>query len=302
MTYKINFQTFSDSFTVPAEIVGADFDKLDNIFLKVILLIIKNSGKNYSVSLISNLLNISQSEVEKAIQYWMDKGMLIRASDEPLTPQQVVVLQKHSAVAPPRIENVEIAFLSERMEEKLKRPITPVEHKALLHILEFIKLPADVVMMAIEYCVSIDKVNARYLEKVCASWADHGVTTHDKAEQYLNYLQAAHSNEQQIKSIFGINDRNLIDSEKESIARWINEYSFSIDMIQYAYDRMITAIGKLSFPYINKILLTWNEKGFTSISDVTNQKAMDKASKSKVVASYDLEEIDKFWDNVPKLV
>ncbi len=185
------------------------------------------------------------------------------------------------------------------MESILSRPITSAEHKTVVHILEFLRLPADVILMAIEYCVSIDKVNARYIEKVCTTWADNGINTHELAEQYLNLLKQSRLNEMKVQKIFGIESRNLIDSERNFINRWLNEFKFNVDIIKLAYEKTINAIGKLAFPYINKILLSWYEKGYKTLEDVETNELPKKTEKKST--SYDIDELDRFWDNVPKL-
>lgn len=301
MAYKINFEAYSNNFALPQAIIDDDFDKLDVIDLKVVLLIFKNSNKNYSTNLLSNLLNVSEAQIIKSLELWTSKGVLINMPNEKISPAAVMLpnVSQQAAYNIKPANNAELSFLLDSMEERLKRPITSVEHKAIIHILEYIKLPADVIMMAIEYCVSVDKVNARYLEKVCASWADRGINTHELAEQSLNILKQTNKNAEKVKKAFGITDRNLIDSEREHISRWFNEFNFNIDVIKLAFERTISAINKLSFPYINKILSSWHEKGFKSIEDITATGGYSKPQKD--TTSYDIDDIDKFWDKVPKL-
>lgn len=299
MTYKINFEAYSNNFALPQSILDDDFDKLNIVDLKIILLIFKNSNKNYSVNLLSNLLTVSEAEVKTSLDIWVKKGILIDTPKEKIQ-SDVVVLSKlsQSAALPNKTASAELTFLLDSMEDRLKRPITSVEHKSMIHILEYLKLPADVIMMAIEYCVSVDKVNARYLEKVCTSWADNAINTHELAEQYLNILKQSSKNEEKVKKIFGISNRSLIDSEKENILRWFGEYKFNTEIIKLAYEKTISTINKLSFPYINKILSSWNEKGYKTIEDITLNE-YSKVQKEKT--SYDIDALDKFWDKVPKL-
>lgn len=47
-------------------------------------------------------------------------------------------------------------------------------------------------------------MNARYLEKTCAMWADNGIVTHELAEQYLAFLKQERSNENAVKKLLGI--------------------------------------------------------------------------------------------------
>ena len=190
MAYKINFERYSENFSLPAEIAGDEISTVAGDYLKVILLIFKNADKNYSANLLSNLLNLPEKRVSEAISYWISRGILIEQDSEKISPEVIVISKRTpQPVFPPKESmNGELAFLLECMENQLKRPITSVEYKSIVHIMETIRLPADVILMAVEYCTSIEKANIRYIEKVCATWADNGITTHELAEQYLSLI------------------------------------------------------------------------------------------------------------------
>lgn len=303
MAYKINFEAYSANFSLPEKIVEDDLATLDGDYLKVALLIFRHSDKHYSVNLLSNLLNIPEEKVKTAIQHWIAKGLLLEQESQTM-PKEAVVLQNHttpSAQNARLTSNGELNYLLECMENRLGRPLTSVEYKSVIHILEYIKLPADVVLMAVEYCISMDKMNARYIEKVCIGWADNGITTHELAEQYLSMSRQSKQNEDIVKKLFGIQNRSLIDSEKKCIARWFGEFQFDTEVVQLAYERTIHAINKLSFPYINKILTSWHEKGYATLDDIqTNEGIGKRRSPAAGKTSYDLDELDRFWDNVPK--
>lgn len=291
MSYKINFEVYANSFVLPQAVIDDDFDSLNPIYLKVIMLIFRHSYKHYSESLIANLLKLSEREVSEAIAFWSTKGILA------ITVQQhteAVVLPQPQPVAVH--DKRELSFLLQCMEGLLQRPVTAVEQKSVIHILEYIKLPADVVLMAIDYCVTAGKMNARYLEKLCSSWADKGITSHDVAEKYLAMIKQSKQREQQIKQMLGIDNRALTDSENAAMIRWINEYKFTNEMIKLAFEKTVAATGKVAFPYMNKILSNWHELGYTTIETVSGGQAVERRD-----ASYDIDELDRFWDNVPKL-
>lgn len=299
MPYKINYEAYSNNFALPKKVIDDNFDSLNPIYLKVILLIYKNSYKHFSINLLSGLLKVAEVEVKNAIDYWIDKGLLFKSEITPIKSDAIVL--STTAVPTHNTPNSrELSFLLECMEGLLKRPITSVEHKSIVHILEFIRLPADVILMAIEYCISIEKVNARYIEKVCASWADKGITSHDLAEQYLTLLKNTKQNENQLKTLFGIQNRSLTDYESDAMIRWLNEYKFSIDVIKLAFEKTVAATGKVAFPYMNKILSNWYELGYKTLADITSNDNKGKKFNSKT-SSYDIDELDRFWDNVPKL-
>lgn len=295
MGYKINFEEFKSAFSLPQAVIDEDISKVDGDCLKVVLFIFKNSERDYSVNLLSNLLNIPESKVEEAIEYWISKGIL--KSDNQTAKLPPVIISSKTAQPKIKVSNSELTYMLECAENCLKRPISSVEYKTIVHIWEYLKLPADVIIMAIEYCVSIDKANVRYIERVCTTWADNSITTHELAEQYLSTLKKAGEYEGKIKKLLSI-DRALIESERECIYKWASEYKFSLEMVKLAYEKTITAINKLSFPYMNKILISWREKGYKTVDEVKS----GKLSKASANPSYDIEEIDKYWDEVPKLV
>lgn len=299
MPYKINYEAYSNNFALPKKVIDDNFDSLNPIYLKVILLIYKNSYKHFSINLLSGLLKVAEVEVKNAIDYWIDKGLLFKSEITPIK-SDAIVLSTTAVPTHNTLNSRELSFLLECMEGLLKRPITSVEHKSIVHILEFIRLPADVILMAIEYCISIEKVNARYIEKVCASWADKGITSHDLAEQYLTLLKNTKQNENQLKTLFGIQNRSLTDYESDAMIRWLNEYKFSIDVIKLAFEKTVAATGKVAFPYMNKILSNWYELGYKTLADITSNDNKGKKFNSKT-SSYDIDELDRFWDNVPKL-
>ena len=75
-----------------------------------------------------------------------------------------------------------------------------------------------------------------------------------------------------------------ISSWAAEIEQWKN-YGFSIDLIRYAYEKTVERIDKLSFDYINKILLSWRDSGFTTVQEVHNAESdynrQKKSSASK---------------------
>ena len=310
MVYQINYEAYACNFSLPAAVVGEGMAELEGDYLKVVLLIFKNADRNYSVNLLSNLLNLPEARVEEAIRYWIGRGVLLpRDRDSRPVKAEPVLLAGERAEpcpAPPAgsVKNPssgELTFLVECMENQLHRPVTPVEYKSVIHILEYIRLPADVVLMAIEYCISVDKMNARYLEKLCADWADRGITSHEAAEEYLSRLKQERNNEAQIKRLFGIENRNLIESEKKCVSRWLEEFRFGPEVIGFAYERMIGTIGKLSFPYINKILQSWHEKGYRTLEEIRGGEGNGPRREGARSTSYNIAELDEYWkNNVPK--
>lgn len=201
-----------------------------------------------------------------------------------------------------RIDSTEeLKWLISETEKMFGRFLTQTEVAVLISMFDYAGLSADVIVMIIEYCSSIDKQNLRFIEKTAYNWADQGIDSHQKVEAHITSLITEKNNESLIKSAFGIWDRNLTTKQKEFISVWLNDWSFSIEMIKLAYEMCIDNTEKLSFPYINKILASWVEKGLISPADVLESEKSRKKSEGSD-KTFNAKEFDDFSDyTVPDL-
>ena len=105
---------------------------------------------------------------------------------------------------------------------------------------------------------------------------DNGITSHKQAEQYIKDSTKRYDIEKHIKNCFGIQNRVLSLNERKYIYKWVFEYKFEINVIKIAYNKCVDATGKMSFPYIEKILQNWKELGIKTPSDT------EKIGKNKI--------------------
>lgn len=303
MNYQINFSNYKHNFSLPSLVVEEDFKDINSDYLKIILMIFKNPDKDYSVNLLSNLLNLSESTVNSAIRYWIQKGVLLDGEEKTI-PVQVISKPKAPAVPAKPVNDSELKFLLSNMEHFLARPVTSMDVKTITYIYEYYRLPADVILMAIQYCAGKGKNSIKYIESVCIGWYDQGIVNHTLAEEYLKLSNEQKSNENKIKKMFGITGRTLIASEEKFIRTWFLEYRFDLDVIQLAYEKTVQNTGKVAFAYTNKILTNWHEKGFKTLKDIL-QNESPRSRKKKTSGggnnSYDLDEYEKQLNKIPTL-
>lgn len=76
------------------------------------------------------------------------------------------------------------------------------------------------------------------------------------------------SNEHKIRTILGIYDRALTQTEKKYISAWTEELNISPELVSLAYDKTVENTGKLSFAYMNKILVSWHGEGIKDADGV----------------------------------
>ena len=162
-------------------------------------------------------------------------------------------------------QNDEIVQLLYIAEQYLGKTLTPTEMKKILFFYDELKFSPDLIEYLIEYSVSRGHKSMRYIETVALAWADEGITTVTMAKE---------ANSRYAKEYFtifksmGISGRNPVDTEISLMNTWLNDYGFTMDIIQEACSRTVLSTGQPSFQYADKILSGWKDKNVRTLADV----------------------------------
>ena len=260
-----------------------------------------------------NIINLSESEITPFMSEVCEKNEITKTSDMGRTIDSLLEKDKELSEisvsdnvkiktrAPISLSPYEISerinsaqelkWAVSQIEKMFSKLLTQSEISTIISLYDYAGLTVDIIIMIAEYCVSIDKANMRFVEKTAYSWIDKGIDTHQKIENHITELITEKNNEALIKTAFGIWDRNLTTKQKEYLPVWLEKWEFSVEMIKLAYEMCIDNTGKLAFPYINKILNSWYEKGIKTPKDVEDNEKTRK--QNEVVSStFRAEEFD----------
>ena len=113
---------------------------------------------------------------------------------------------------------------------------------------------------------SINRKNFYYIRKTALEWLENGIDTIEAAEERMRVLEEMKCWEGEVKRALEIYGRNLVTKEKEFCESW-RIYGISPELIHFAYEKCIEKTAKLSFPYINKLLISWHQKGFKTVAE-----------------------------------
>ncbi|MEG1441156.1 MAG: DnaD domain protein, partial [Oscillospiraceae bacterium] len=175
-----------------------------------------------------------------------------------------------------------IADLISQSESILGKQLTPSDVEMIYSFHDWLGLPVEVIIMLLTYAVKRQKTGKHYLETVAMDWADKGIDTYEAAEDYISQLESFDSYERQIRSLLGIYDRSLTQTEKKYITQWSREEQLPLELIQAAYDKTVDNTGKLSWAYMNKLLTSWLQEGIKSLDELKqNNDAYRQANPSK---------------------
>lgn len=137
----------------------------------------------------------------------------------------------------------------------------------------------EIIEYLLEYCVELGHPSFNYMEKVLLNWHENGYATvseikeHSKARNVITY---------RVMGAFGLKDRNPGAKEAEFIQKWYHTYGFSVEMIELACQKTLSAIQKPSFEYTDSILTAWHKNELTTPELVT---AFEQKRKQKDTSS-----------------
>ncbi len=275
-------------------------------YLQIYIYILSSFKKNGSIlsnEEISKRLHVTLDNVMAALDFWItaevlvqtDDGYAFAESDKKFSHQaskksvsdksgkfRVRPSYDSAEIDAAASINKNIDYLFKQAERILDRLLSPSDFEMLYSFVDWLGLPVEVIIMLLNFVSSQNKTTKRYIETVAIDWADRGIDTYESAEEYIKEFELRLSNEGKIRSLLGIYDRALSQTEKKYIKLWTVDRNIPIDFISEAYDRTISATGKLSWAYMNKILETWIEKGLKDIEAVNAHEALHKLKSGAV--------------------
>ena len=153
-------------------------------------------------------------------------------------------------------------------------PISTPDMCKLFGIYDYLGLSPEVIYILINFCNdrsaelygSSKRITMRSVEKEALIWSEKGITTLDKAEEYIANWRLMHEEKTKFARAIGIKTE-LTPTQEKYITSWI-EKGISADAAAIAYDRTVTNTGKLSWNYMDKIISSWHEKGIRTAKEV----------------------------------
>lgn len=306
MKYLINAAAFIGAFPVPSTVVDKYIKLSSAVQLKVLLVCMRNSSSPIDSDEIAKILDISVSEVDDAILYWSECGILNTETPAAKTAEVkeeiVSQLQKPTRedVAKRGNEDPKIRFLLREAQMKFGRNLKTNEASAFVWLCDDLGIDVSVLLLLIEYAVSENKKNISFIEKTAIKWKDNGVETLIDAE---NEIKKAAQNKLAVSVVwkaFGIDARKPSDKEQEYCNTWVNEWGISSELLLRAYNICIDNKAKLVFQYINTVLENWRKKGYKTVADIVDgEKTAPKQTKQgkNNFAAYDLDAFEKMLNS-----
>lgn len=286
-------------------------------YVKVYLYLLRcmQAGKeDVSINSISDSLNYTEGDVQRALKYWekehlfsitrdaagtiTDLAMLPPRTKQNVTTQQAPStvssstpsvsavafseekIQNHRNYTPQELaklkQNVEYDSMLTVLETYLGHPLSSKELQTATFVFDELHFSTDLIYHLYEYCINRGKYRSEYIEKVAISWAQSNIKTPDQA---TNASVAYNADYTAVCKAFGL-QRMPGQVERNYIDHWVRDLGFDQVMLEEACSRTLLKTSKPEFKYANSILESWHKKGIHTPADIAKQDEKYKTQKT----------------------
>ena len=295
--------------TLPIRLVEEIFPTANATFIKVYMhmLMLAAKGKKIDIVDVAGDLQLLESDVMQAVNFWSGYGVLGfgNAQEGEFSAEQTAEPSSYNIqnVTENILENSRMSEMLQLAQEVLGKTISPAEMKTLYWMYDSLGFSPEVILMLLEYCVSINKRTMQYIERVATSWHSKGISTIEAVEEFLSNEEHTKNYMNGLKVIFGIRDRSLTSIEEDFLKKWHDTFGMSEEMIALAYEHCIINTAKLSFPYMDRVICRWHDEGITTIAqaeeDSRKFKKNKAASNNAATGNPENDEFEKFtWEQM----
>lgn len=300
LTYWVNegILTFcQDKFVPSEEKLEVQSPKAEDVAEKVANVHSDNSNKENNFT---DKTEVAKQPIEEVMQLVPEKKVVMSRPQKP----------NHSQIAQLVSRDKTLVDLLNEVQMVLGKTLSNSDTSTIVYLYDTCGLSASVIMMVVEYCISINKPNLRTIERIGVQWADEGVEDVLQAEQKITEARQSSRDFSKVASVFGIHIAGTPTAKQLAYAsKWVSQWKFSDEMLREAYERCLDTKGEMKFPYIDGILKRWYNENVKNISEIENNpiskrkqtfsKSQPKAAKLDQKPSYDIEELEKrsFFDD-----
>lgn len=337
MDYKINPEAYGDVFVLPKAVVNENLRLTGAVGLKALLYLYCNSPSgDTSCEAIAKALGADRGDVADAMVFWLERGLVLKDGEQPrpvMTAEAKEPKKEEAAalkaeekapakrvaelpISRPSHEQIaircgeceELRLLFSEAQNILGKTIGYEGQSILIMLYDSYGLPAEVILMLLEYAFSKGKTGYKYIASVGKEWSEKEIDTIERAGEYINAQNEADALWRQFCEQTGVKNPKPTAKQRRFLNSWSKEFSFSCEMICLAYEICVDNTGKMNLEYMNKVLKSWHDKGVKSPSDAQKEqerwneskfgKAQKKTEKKKQEvfsnnASYDIDKYEK---------
>ncbi|NLT10622.1 MAG: DnaD domain protein, partial [Ruminococcus sp.] len=264
MEYKANSGVWGTMFGVPC-VVADNFLKLaTGEQIKALLYILRCSGRNCTDEEIALNTGISVQQAADAILFWEQVNVLTpnstAAGSSIMSAPQLTAAPAPEPQPAPELKNDEAPKAVPRAKQNLNPseiaqavsdskdiselfkiaesalgPLSHTQQNSLIWMHSYLGLKTEVIITLLYYCMSIEKTNSGYIEKIACTWAENDINSLESAQEEVQRLTSYNDFTGKIMKKFEM-IRRPTPKQNDFIEQWKKE-DFSLELIGHAYEK-----------------------------------------------------------------
>ncbi len=246
--------------------------------LRILLAIIAEKG-NVDINLLAKLACVTPARAKASLVLWEEVGVITPDNEmetATITEEFTNSTSYDIADAMTSIEcaemirDNELASLISELERLMeKSSFSSGEVKLISALYTELTLSEEYILTLAVYMVEAKgRISVKRLADEAERLTKRGIDTAEALEVYFADKEKESGDMQEVKRMLGIYNRALSKKERELITKWFNEYNYSLEIIGEAFDITVINTGKLSLPYMDKLIKHWYENGAKSLNEV----------------------------------
>ena len=291
--FNVNPALYGSVFAVPSVLTDKYLKLASPAAIKVLLLILRNPGEDFTVEELSKRIGYCKADTLDAVEYWVSENVLVKngtaftsetvesgkpvdsgvnAQNKSEPMASCVAVHEKRPLPEIKIAKPTLEQISKRMEESGDVLRLMSESQSIL---------VEVIFMLLEFCVHQSRSSTAYVAKLGKVWAEKEINTVELAADYIEKSTEAEKTFSVLRELTGMSTPRPTQKQTEYILSW-RALGFEAPIIARAYDEMAERTGKISFNYMDKILLNWHTAGYKTPEDVENGERLFREKKQAV--------------------
>ncbi len=253
-----------------------------------VLVAIMEAREPLSAEQITETARVSTARAKGAIAFWEAEGVIAKAEHQSIIDEFPERLRAGEITEEPAVsvaqsirdENLrglfeEFAIISE------KPALTQNEIKILAALVTQYALTEEYLLELSAHLKSKSKLTAALLRDRATELISRGIDNTEALSVYIKDMERRSASEQEFRRLLGLYNRTLSEKEQQLFTKWGDEFGYSTTIVGEAYSITVLNTGKLSLPYMDKVLSAWHEAGCKTLEECRAVNAQKSAEEKK---------------------
>lgn len=243
--------------------------------------------QNFTHRTIATRLNLLETDVLRAWDYWEDVGIVEKIYDESgsygirfLSLKELYT--KHVYIGKPApqseptsfisvLDNPEIAHLFSMVDFYMRRDLSYQKKMDIAKWIEVYNMPPTLIEEAFRYGTEVkEKRNINYIEAIVRNWAEDNVRTPQALEENFKRHDERYYRYNHVLKAMGIQKSNFLESDVNQVNYWFEELNFPMEIVEEGAKRAARS-NNPNLNYLETILMNWREKGLDTLEKVQQE-------------------------------